>query len=332
VWASEDQAVTHDGRIVGPLRKAKRIGFLLPSIYSPWVTFSKLAAEWIMAEDDLEELADFINQRLAEPFEEQRAKLTPSVIEAKIAGAPEPLVVPGWAKALIATADTQGTNDQDGHFYYVVRAWDYGFRSQLVDYGVVSSRAELVQRCLERQFPIGKGEHAPRVCPTVLLVDSGGPRWAEVYELAQSDPRIHPTKGASRPLTWMMEEKPQKTHRVVLWRIDTDQSKDKLNQLITASDVGLWQVNSAVNQDYCRQMCSEAKIWDRSEKRERWIEVVKKYNHFWDCEHQQVAAAWRLGFGAAPPPEEKTEEPPLPDKTAAESYATRYKGRWSGQR
>jgi hypothetical protein len=39
-------------------------------------------------------------------------------------------------------------------------------------------------------------EAAGPVTPQMLLVDSGGPRWSEVYQFAQSDPRIHPAKGA----------------------------------------------------------------------------------------------------------------------------------------
>jgi phage terminase large subunit GpA-like protein len=77
VWASEDQVVTPDGRVVGPrVGQARRVQdqravFAVGAV-------RQLASEWIEAQGDPNALADFINQRLAEPFEEQRAKTEPT--------------------------------------------------------------------------------------------------------------------------------------------------------------------------------------------------------------------------------------------------------------
>jgi phage terminase large subunit GpA-like protein len=299
IWATEDQAVTADGRVVGPTPKAKRIGFKISGLYSPWLRFSQLAREWVEAQGDPDALCDFINQRLAEPFEEQRAKIEPSIIANKAKGAPAPMEVPGWARALIATADTQGTDEKDGYFWYVIRAWGYGYRSQLVDFGVCSSKEELRQRCLERPIPIQGQDRA--VTPQMLLVDSGGPRWNEVYEFSQSDERIHPAKGLGLRRTWMVEERPQKNHKVVLWEIDVEQSQDLLHRLIIDPDVTKHMPHNAINDDYCRQMCSKAKIYDPNRKREAWVEVVKNNDHIWDCEAMQCAVAWRVGCGTPEP-------------------------------
>ena len=304
IWATEDQVVTLDGRVVGPTPRAKRVAVFVPSYYSPWVRFADLAAEWLEAQDDPQALCDFINQRLAEPFEEQREKIAPGTIETKATGAPPPLLVPAWASALIATADTQGNNDADGYFYYTIRAWGYAYRSQLVDFGICNSVAELRQRCLERQIP---REVGGAVAPQLLLVDSGGPRWNEIYQFALSDARIKPTKGMSTRGTWMVNEKLQKRHGLVLWEIDTNQSKDQLHRLITDPDRTRWMVHNQITPDYCRQMGAEAKIYNPNTRREEWVEVVKKNNHYWDCEHQQCAAAWRFGCGA---PEPKPVETP----------------------
>lgn len=306
IWATEDQAVTLDGRVVGPERLAKRIGIKIPSLYSPWVKFGLLAAEWIEAQGDPDALCVFINERLAEPFEEQRAKVEPSMIAEKAKGAPEPMNVPSWARLLIATADTQGTNEKDGYFWYVIRAWGYDYRSQLIDYGVCHSKDELTQRCLSRPIPAeGRGNATPQM----LLIDSGGPRWSEIYQLAQSDPRIHPSKGAAKGRQWMVDEKPQKKHAVILWLIDTDQSKDLLHRLINDPDRTKWLPHAKINDDYCRQMCSESKIYNPTERREEWVEIVKNNNHLWDCEAQQCAAAWRLGAGVQEPPVQPTTPP-----------------------
>jgi phage terminase large subunit GpA-like protein len=307
VWATEDQAVTPDGRVVGPAPKSRRVGVKISGLYSPWVLFGQLASEWIEAQGDPNALADFVNQRLAEPFEEQRAKTEPTLIAEKAKGAPPPGTVPAWAKVVIATADTQGTDESTGYFWYCVRAWGHDYRSQLLDFGVAASKAELIQRTLGRSFPVENS--AMHVSPIGLWPDSGGPRWSEVYQLAQSDPRIHPTKGSAHKRTWMVDERPQKKHGVVLWEIDTEQSKDLLHRLIHDPDRTLWLPHNEVNDDYCRQMCSESKVFNPTLKREEWVEVVKNNNHLWDCEQTQAAVAWRLACGTpAPPPAEMPVE------------------------
>jgi hypothetical protein len=42
-------------------------------------------------------------------------------------------------------------------------------------------------------------------------------------------------------------------------------------------------------------------VFNPTEKREEWVEIVKNNNHLWDCEHQQAAVAWRLGAGMPEP-------------------------------
>ncbi len=110
--------------------------------------------------------------------------------------------------------------------------------------------------------------------------------------------------------TWMVDERPQKKHNVVLWLVDTDQSKDLLHRLMNDPDRTKWMPHNQVNDDYCKQMCSESKIYDPKTRKETWIEIVKNNNHLWDCEQYQCAAAWRLGAGL---PEPKPE-PPRPEK------------------
>jgi phage terminase large subunit GpA-like protein len=207
-WASEGQTIDRDGTIRGERVRSTRIGFGLNSLYSPWLSFSTLAAEWVMAEGDLGATMDFRNSREAMPFEIQVAKTRPSHVRDKVQeadahgnyrprpGAPEPLVVPKWAVLLLATADTQGNDSKDGWFPWVIRAWGYGLRSQLVHFGIVSTFEELQAECLDRQFPI---EGGGRCQPQMLLIDAGGNRWSEVMQFCGSDRvRIHPTKGNAK--------------------------------------------------------------------------------------------------------------------------------------
>jgi lambda family phage portal protein len=118
----------------------------------------------------------------------------------------------------------------------------------------------------------------------------------EVYQLAQSDPRIHPTKGAAHKRTWMVDERPQKKHGVVLWEIDTEQSKDLLHRLIHDPDRTKWLPHNRGQRRLLPADVQRVEGLQPDLKREEWVEIVKNNNHLWDCEHMQ--ARWRGGWGA----------------------------------
>ena len=327
IWASEDQAVTRDGRVVGREITARRIGFFLPSTYSPWVAFSQLAEEWLNAQDDVQSLCDFVNQRLAQPFEEQREKTEPSIFHNKSKGAGPAKIIPSWATDVISTADTQGGRGEPTYWYWVTRAWARGFRSQLVDYGIANSKEELLDSTLRREYT---WEDHGATTPAQLMIDSGGDRTFEVYQIAQMDTyRIHPVKGASHDSrgrftggTSMATVKYQKAHGVSLLMVDTQASKDQLYRLIHDPDVTRWMPHNAIDDNYADQMSAEAKVFDPLKGFEEWKprQGFEKNNHYWDCEQYQVAAAWHYGLGgppvkaiAAPPatqtPSERADEP-----------------------
>ena len=327
IWASEDQAVTRDGRVVGREITARRIGFFLPSTYSPWVAFSQLAEEWLNAQDDVQSLCDFVNQRLAQPFEEQREKTEPSIFHNKSRGAGPAKIIPSWATDVISTADTQGGRGEPTYWYWVTRAWARGFRSQLVDYGIANSKEELLDSTLRREYT---WEDHGATTPAQLMIDSGGDRTFEVYQIAQMDTyRIHPVKGASHDSrgrftggTSMATVKYQKAHGVSLLMVDTQASKDQLYRLIHDPDVTRWMPHNAIDDNYADQMSAEAKVVDPLKGFEEWKprQGFEKNNHYWDCEQYQVAAAWHYGLGgppvkaiAAPPatqtPSERADEP-----------------------
>jgi phage terminase large subunit GpA-like protein len=146
-----------------------------------------------------------------------------------------------------------------------------------------------------------------------------------VYQLALSDPaRIKPTKGASHPLQWPVAYSPQKASGVILWNIDTQQTKDLLYRLITDPDPKMWQVHSQINADYCQQVSAEEKTFDPKTGRAKWEKKTGSTpNHLLDCEQQQVAAAWDAGAGQPEPPEQPATQPSAPAENPLN-----YHGRW----
>lgn len=317
IWAGQDQVVTPDGRVAGPVRHHRRIGFCLPAMYSPWVSFAKLAAEWIEAQDDHQQLCDFVNQRLAEPFEDQIARVETNLIRQKASISPAPGVVPKWAQQMFATADTQ-----KDWFKVHVRAWGWGYQSQLVYEGECRTFEELYRIALEAEFPIDGGAGKARA--SHLLIDTGGDRTNEVYQFAMKDPgRIVPTKGASQMMRkpWTSSVLP---NGVVLRLFDTNYFKDMLARLIQDPDQAKWLPHSGVSPQYCREMCNEQKVFDRSKNRAVWKPIGAKARvESWDCEVLACLAADMANIGAMPAEPEAKSAANQPTSNPLD-----YRGRW----
>lgn len=320
-WLSEGQHIDRDGKVIGEQPRSRRIGFQISSLYSPWRRFWEMAAEFIRAAGDVAATMNFRNSRLAEPFEVQVGRIEPGRIRTKAEGGPAPKIVPSWAKMLIASADTQLD-----HFYYVVRAWGYGYQSQLVDYGICTTFDELRAYSLGTPFRLAAGGTA---MPQMLLIDSGGNRTNEVYQFALSDrDRIKPIKGASGRLQWPVDKNLQRMHGLVLWSIDTHQCKSLLSRLITDPDATKWMPHSAANDDYCAQMSSEHLVINPQTKKEEWkTRTSGAANHFWDCEVYQCAAAWDFGIGVDAP-EVVNTEPKKETNIASSDWLNRGRSKW----
>jgi phage terminase large subunit GpA-like protein len=330
-WGTEDGGykLFYDGREEGQWPKnGIEVAIQYPAQYSlaakhKWY---RMAAEWIRCEGDPQRTQGFRNSWLAEPYKIEVIKPQASVIETKRDGAPPPMVIPSWARLLIATADMQGYDPSTRYFYYVIRAWGYEYRSQLIDYGIINTSEELILRCLNRPIPCEAGGQA---VPQMLLIDSGD-HPDVVYQLSLSDTaRIKPTKGANRTLQWPVEKSPQKKSGVVLWWIDTEQTKDLLSRLITDPDPATWRVHSQINADYCQQLTAEEKVMDPKTKRIRWKKKTSSTpNHLLDCEQQQVAAAWDAGCGMPEPPPTAQQQPVAPRNEETTGNPLNYQGRW----
>jgi phage terminase large subunit GpA-like protein len=317
-WASEDQVVTKDGRIVGPRPAARRIGFALNSLYSPWLTYSQLVGEWLRAQGDPARLMDFINSRLAEPFEERVIAPKDAEFAEKAEAARKnklkSRLVPAWAGALFATVDVQ----QSG-FWIVVRAWGHKYRSRLVWHGFLRGWDELYDSVVNQLWNIeGGGQARVQLC----LIDSGGgtaqdsheSRTQEVYRFCERAPGlIVPVKGAAidqiRTVRASPYAKDARGNMVPLYTLNVGRLKDELMRLVRvpAGGDGEWELNEDVDADFLRQMTSEHKITiDARTQERRWVRKGTMPNHLWDCCVYQIAAADPdLGkVGMIPPPEE----------------------------
>lgn len=315
-WGSEGQEITKDGTITGERPKSNRIGYHLSSLYSPWVKWSKIAAQFIRADGDPGKTMNFRNSWLAEPFEDQISKVQPGMIREKSQLSPAAGTVPKWTQALFSLVDTQ-----KDWFKVHVRAWGWGYRSQLVYEGVCQTFEEVRRVGLQSQFNVDGGGLAT---PSHQLIDSGGSRTDEVYQYALSEPgRIIPTKGASHQMRrpYSITKLP---NGLTLILFDTGFYKDMLTRLIQDPDPTKWLPHRDVSDQYCLEMASEHKILDRKANRMLWLPVSAGVrNESWDCEVLACVAADMANIGAMP-----AEVPASAATVKAADNPLNYRGRW----
>lgn len=302
VWLSENQTIGKDGEITGERPKSKRLGYHLSALYSPWVTWGKIAAQFIRAAGDAGATMNFRNSWLAEPFETQISKREPSAIRDKAKFAAtlgqvgQVRIVPKWAVILIAACDVQ-----KDHCYWVVSAWGYEMQSKRVAIGIAATLDEVYRQVFAPDVPF-MAEGGGAVMVSSLIVDSGF-RKDEVTEFARKDPRrVHLAKGLSTYYGPIAEQKIERASGVVVWNINTKQSKDTLDRLIGDPDPFKWQVFAGIGEDYCLQMTSEHKILDKGQ--EIWKQKTSAApNHDWDCEAMSAAVAAAMGAVVGKPAE-----------------------------
>lgn len=329
-WTNDQKnAAVRDGEWISedPNASNRRIGFQLNSIYSPWVSISKLAGEFLRSHNHPARLMDFTNSRLAKPFEQQASTIKDSVMDAKVTHAGPPMVLPEWGRVLIATADVQ-----KDHLYYAIRAWGHGYRSQLVRYGMAPSFAELGRLAFEMPMATSHGE---AVVSQVLMVDCRY-RSDEVYQFAQNDPaRIWPLQGDANYRAAPITERRVKEYGVIRRTINPNYWKDILHGFMTSDDETQWLPHSEVDQNYKKQMQSEHKIHDPKSGTWAWVPVAAgRDNHYWDCEVYQCVGAQLLGVAMLPSPEQEQKSVEVHKQRQASSpprdnWIYRNRGRYS---
>lgn len=331
------------GIVLEGLQGASRLGFHLPIFLCLWTPLHKIASEDLRSRGTAPKRLAFITSWLAEPWTE--SQIEPDEVEftsRAAAATAEPMVVPPWTCALLATADVQADR-----FYYVVRAWGYGYRSQLVSYGMVFTWSDLRRATLDAKFRV-LGD-TQRISPMYLGIDSNfEPQ--RVYGYAITDPaRILCLKGENNPTskaiyTVRATYRPPQSNRAEirhLWyhRLDTGHFKDRLSAAMYASvpdidqktgevlgEADQWALCRTGNSDrpadpeYVEHMTSEHKIGYRKSGRieYRWEKVrAGVRNDWWDCEVYQWAMAdiARLESLAPPSPKPPPAEasPPRPE-------------------
>ena len=288
-----------------PNGRIHAVAYHLNSIYSPWVTFGEVAAKFISSKDVPEELMNFINSWLAEPWVDKANRMKSDVVMDKQLNY-EQGRVPEDAQLL-----TMGVDVQLDHFWWGIRAWGPNLTSWLVDYGRAETWTE-IEKILDRNYADDNGEiRNINLC----CIDSGY-NTDEVYQFCARHPEICvPTKGASRKLSSRYSITVLDKgvgYGLRLYNFDSGQFKDFIQGRlsISAGDKGSWNVYKNIDRRYCDQVCAEQKIEHKDKKGRVTLEWEKvsshAQNHMLDVETNNALAAEILGVRYLQ--EEKDEE------------------------
>jgi len=276
----------------------KNRGFWISSLYSPWLTWSDIASEFLKSKDYIELLMNFVNSWLAEVWEEKIEETTVDKVRNLSRDYDEGFVPD---EALVLTA---GVDVQKDHFYFVIRGWGYYEESWLIRAGQVEYWDDLVEVLFKTEYRRLTSNETLGVY--MSCIDSGFKtdevyrfcrRWVDKTKAVKGEEDI----SGGRFYRANKIDINSRTGAVipaglVLWHLNVTQYKDKINRLITSRDPVKWHIFRNPSEEYLAQFTSEHKILIRNRTTGRAKEIWQKKkeaaaNHFLDAEVYALAAA-----------------------------------------
>ncbi len=297
-WVAEGAELTDSGRIRKSGFKSRHAGFFLNSLYSPWLSFSDIAAEFLKSKDYIELLMNFVNSWLAEVWEEKIEETTVDKIRS-LSRDYEEGEVPDDVVLL-----TAGVDVQKDHFYYVIRGWGYYEESWLIRKDRVEHWEDIIEALFKTEY---KKIASTETLPVYLSCIDSGYRTDEVYSFCREwQDKAKAIKGqeniqGGRFYNAARIDINTRTGGIikgglVLWSLNTTQYKDKINRLMTTKDPFKWHIFKNPDDEYLNQVTSEHKVLIRNRKKGTAREVWQKKkeavsNHYLDAEVYALAAA-----------------------------------------
>lgn len=303
-YVAPGQSVSRDGVVSGPLPEVTTLSFWVSGLCSPFVTIGERAASYVKARISGQkgEVQSVMNTGFGELFAPGGGDVPEWQHVQSLKAGHAKGVVPDWVKLLTAGVDVQGNR-----LVYVVRGWGAQATSALIDHGELWGKTteENVWNDLALLLTGGFGD----IPIHKMIVDSGyrpGKPFLvpqnRVYEFCRRFPRqVHPSKGkdtAPKPIHKSnIEVRPDgnaKPYGLELLWLDTDHWKSWLLERIRwpMTQPGAWFLHAGADEDYCKQIVSEARVKSPSGKAV-WVQRSRN-NHFLDAECLAAAAGHML--------------------------------------
>ena len=308
----------------------RKVAFWMNTLYSPFVRFSEVVKEFLKSKDDPEQLQNFVNSWLAEPWEDTKLKTNADLVMERQTEYEE-LVVPDWAKML-----TGGVDVQENCLYWTIRAWGSYLTSQNIAHGQAFSFQE-VERVMNLEYQMPDG--TPMVV-ALALIDSGY-NADLVYDfcVSNSDWAL-PSKGSSNPMLShykmsTVNKTDSRAFGMNLVLVDTGKYKDMIaGRMKKKNGNGSWMVYAGCDREYAEQVTAEHKVnvkMGNGKVKQEWqLKTSHADNHYLDCEVYALAAADALGVRSLYLNDVKEEPQVKQEKQYApeESWISQHEGNW----
>ncbi len=301
-WIPEGHPIEKDGTVAIPRPRPSHVGFHWNALYSPWRTFSDVAAQFFATKDDPEKYKTFVNLWLAEPWKEVARKRETTEILALCNERP-PLVVPQGVVGL-----TAGIDNQKHGKWVVIRAWERDLTSHRVRHGFVETWEELERWIFQDVYPIEGTNITLPVWRAAIDTGGGdtddpdeGTMTEQVYDWLRRSGRgvVFGFKGISKAIGGgkkmkhsIIDKMPGKNGMPIpggirLWLVDTALMKDAIWSRIEA---GKFHLNSDADEVYAKHLTAEVK--QRSKRGGfSWTVQGTRANHLLDAEVMAAAMA-----------------------------------------
>lgn len=296
--------------------RPRKIGFHLPSWYSPWVTFGQCAEKYERSRKYPEQMRNYENSWAAREYKDTIEEKSGSELMNNIIDLP-PLVCPPGTLAL-----TIGIDPGQGGYWFTVVAWKQDLTPHVVQYGFTVSRDELRRLVWENAYPVS-GVSVNLSCWRGGM-DTGGGKYQdkdttmteEAYAWIRDfgGGKVLGTKGSSHDMRGRkikeiridkMPDGKAIPGGLVVWELDTDAFKDLIFYRIALqpNTPGRLTFHSDTKEEFIKHLLAEVKERDIKTGRTTWVRKSRS-NHWFDCLSICFAMAdpERGGVSICPPP------------------------------
>lgn len=292
-WSeAERHAAVRQGRWVAGATFHGVAGFWLNALYSPWVELPKLARRFLEVKDHPERLKVFVNEVLAETWEDK----SQSVDHSSLLNRREDYeLVPAGVGVL-----TAGVDVQDDRLHAEVVGWGENWESWSIDYLVLPGDPsgqevwEDLDRLLQKRWP---GEDGALLAVQACCVDTGGHFEQQVHQFcgARLKRRVLPIKGkeGERPVWPLNVSRARGGRRLYIVGVDT--AKMAIYEWLNRSELGPGYCHfpSRYGEDYFRELTAERLVIRTKGTKQQvaWeLKALGRANEALDCRVYAYAA------------------------------------------
>lgn len=313
-YVAPGQTISKSGVVAGEPPDTKAMSYWCSGLASPFVTFGERVSVLVEAQQSGDDamVQQAINAGFGELFSPGGGEVPEwmEIKEKSRAASYKRGVVPEDVLYLTLTCDVQKHS-----IPWVIRGWGARATSWLINYGYL--RGDTTDEDIWNALGDLVSSPVDGLPIRMAFIDSGfRPGKTDtlplnrVYEFCRRFMRrVRPTKGSSSPMrTPLLMSKIEVRRKdgkaakfgLDLVRLDTDHWKSWVHERLRwpQDHIGGWHVFNGIDDDYCHQLVSEARLKLPTGKVE-WVQRSRD-NHFFDCEAMQAAAGYLLNVQRIP--------------------------------